>query len=62
MEKVPNAYKQINDGEFHQLQIERQERLQEALSRAESLQATADDWAIIRSECGLPAQKIEKGN
>ena len=62
MEKVPNVYKQITDGEFYQAQLERQERLEEALLRAENLKATADDWAIIRFECGLPAQKMEKGN
>lgn len=60
MEKVPNVYKQITDGEYYQAQIERQERLEDALRRAYNFTATDDDWAIIRFECGLPALKLEK--
>jgi hypothetical protein len=56
METVPNIYKQINDGDFHQSQLERQERLEDALRRAYNFIATDDDWAIIRFECGLSAQ------
>ena len=56
METVPNIYKQISDGDFHQAQLERQERLEDALRRAQSFTATDDDWAIIRFECGLSAQ------
>ena len=62
MEKVPNVYRQISDGEYHQSQLERQERLEDALRRAYNFIATDDDWAIIRFECGLSAQKMEKGN
>jgi len=56
MEKVPNIYKQITDGEFNQAQLERQERVEEALQRAQNFTATDDDWAVIRFECGLSAQ------
>jgi len=44
----------VQDQAFHQLMLEREERLEEALTRAESGQATADDWTVIRYECGLP--------
>ncbi len=47
----------MSDGEYHQMQLERQEMLEEALRRAISNSATEDDWAVIRQECGLPAQK-----
>lgn len=47
----------MNDGEYNQMQLERQEMLEQALRRAINHSATEDDWAIIRYECGLPAQK-----
>jgi hypothetical protein len=50
----------MSDGEYHQMQLERQEMLEQALCRAINHSATEDDWAIIRYECGLPAQK-QKG-
>jgi hypothetical protein len=56
METVPNIYKQITDGEFNQAQLERQERVEEAIQRAQNFTATNDDWAVIRFECGLSAQ------
>ena len=56
METVPNIYRQINDGDFHQAQLERQERLEAAIQRAHNFTATNDDWAVIRFECGLSAQ------
>jgi len=37
----------------HQLMLERQQQLEEALKRAEEKIATEDDWAIIYLECGL---------
>lgn len=46
----------MTDSEYHQMQLERQEQLEEALRRAINHSATEDDWAIIRYECGLPAQ------
>jgi hypothetical protein len=39
--------------ELHQLMLERQERLEEALIKAETSQATSEDWSIIWAECGL---------
>lgn len=47
----------MSDGEYNQMQLERQEMLEQALHRAINHSATEDDWAIIRYECGLPAQK-----
>lgn len=38
---------------YHQLMLERQQMLEEALARAEDGTATHDDWAIIRFECGV---------
>ena len=46
----------MTDSEYHQMQLERQEQLEESLRRAINHSATEDDWAIIRYECGLPAQ------
>jgi hypothetical protein len=40
--------------EMHQLMLERQQMLEEALERAETGVATQDDWNIIRYECGMP--------
>lgn len=47
----------MSEGEYHQMQLERQEMLEQALRRVINHSATEDDWAIIRYECGLPAQK-----
>jgi hypothetical protein len=44
----------MREDEMHQLMLERQERLEEALQRAESGKATPDDWSVIRYECGVP--------
>lgn len=41
------------DGELHQMMLERQERLEEALMKAETNQASSEDWSIIWAECGL---------
>jgi hypothetical protein len=49
----------MSEGEYHQMQLERQEMLEQALRRAINHSATEDDWAIIRYECGLPAQKLK---
>lgn len=43
--------------EYNQLQLERHEMLEQAFTRAVNNFATDDDWAIIRYECGLSAQK-----
>jgi len=47
-----------NDGEMHQLMLERQQMLEEALERAETGVATQGDWDIIRYECGLPKRPV----
>ncbi len=47
----------MSEAEYNQMQLERQEALEQALRRAINHSATEDDWAIIRYECGLPAQK-----
>lgn len=46
----------MTQAEYNQMQVERQEMLEEALRRAINHSATEDDWAVIRHECGLPAQ------
>ena len=46
----------MTSSEYSQMQMERQELLEEALRRAINHSATEDDWAIIRYECGLSAQ------
>jgi hypothetical protein len=38
---------------YHQAELERQQMLIKALSRAMHGLATPDDWNIIRFECGL---------
>jgi hypothetical protein len=42
-----------NQGEFHQLEVERMQMLEEALRRAIAGIATTDDWKIICAECGV---------
>ena len=44
----------MNEGEMHQLMLERMQMLEEALERAEAGVASGEDWKIIRIECGLP--------
>lgn len=39
--------------ELHQLMLERQQRVEEAIERAQAGVATEDDWNIIRYECGV---------
>jgi hypothetical protein len=43
----------MDQGEMHQLMLERQQRLEEALERAEQGKASEEDWQIIYFECGL---------
>lgn len=45
-------------GEYHQFMLERMQRLEEALDRAEAGTATPDDWNIIRYECGMPRRQF----
>ena len=49
----------MTSSEYNQMQSERQELLEEALRRAINHSATDDDWAVIRYECGLPAQNYK---
>jgi len=47
----------MHSEEMHQLMLERMQRLEEALERAEAGRATGADWDIIRYECGLPKKQ-----
>ena len=42
-----------DESEMHQLMLERQQQIEEALKRAEEKKATENDWEIIYHECGL---------
>ena len=44
----------MSQGEYNQVMLERMQQLEEAMYRAEAGCASADDWKIIRFECGLP--------
>lgn len=44
----------MSQGEYNQVMLERMQQLDEALERAENGWASADDWKIIRFECGMP--------
>ena len=48
-----------DDGEYHQFMLERMQRLEEALDRAEAGTATPDDWDTIRFECGMPRRQSQ---
>lgn len=43
--------------EAQQAMLERQQRLEEALERAECHTHTQEDMEIIRFECGMPSKK-----
>ena len=43
----------MDQEEMHQLMLERQQRLEDALIRAEDGTAQEEDWQIIYFECGL---------
>jgi hypothetical protein len=47
----------MREDEWHQLMLERQERLEEALERAEAGEAQPEDWTVIRYECGVPKKQ-----
>lgn len=47
----------MRQDEYHQLELERMQRLEEALDRAEAGFATLDDWSVIRFECGVPKRR-----
>jgi hypothetical protein len=47
-----------NEGELHQLMLERMQMLEEALRRGVAGIATEDDWVLICAECGMPKSSI----
>jgi len=46
----------MSEWEYQQAMLERMQELSEALDRAEAGSATAHDWIVIRSECGMSKQ------
>lgn len=46
----------MRDSEHHQANLERQQRLEEALRKAINHCASDDDWAVIYYECGVSAR------
>lgn len=51
----------MTDDEYHQMMLDKQNILEQAFDNAYKGFATEEDWAILRSECGLPAlQRKEK--
>lgn len=44
---------------YYQLELEREQTLQEALQRAESNEATEQDWKVIYFECGMKRRNNE---
>jgi len=48
----------MNSDEYRQLELERMQRLDEALERAEAGRTNKDDWNIIRYECGAPKRPV----
>lgn len=46
----------MEQAEYQQMMEERQQMLEEAFDRAYTGFATEEDWAVLRYECGLPAQ------
>ena len=49
-----------NEGEFHQLMLERMQMLEEALRRAIAGVANGTDWEMICAECGMPMASFLK--
>lgn len=43
----------MTDSEYHQVNLELQQMLEEALERAQAGKGTADDWNLIWYGCGL---------
>jgi hypothetical protein len=48
----------MREEEYYQLQLERQQMLEDALKRAETGTAIPEDWNIIRFECGVSSQTL----
>lgn len=51
----------MTDSEYHQVNLELQQMLEEALERAQAGVATADDWNLIRHGCGLQKRSKPTG-
>jgi hypothetical protein len=51
----------MDQAEYHQMMLERQQRLEEAILTAVNGSGTDDDWAVICAECGIPPVYILKG-
>lgn len=47
----------MDQAEVHQLMLERMQQCEEALWRAESGQASQEDWELIWFECGLKKER-----
>jgi hypothetical protein len=43
----------MREDEYYQMQLERQQMLEEALERAKQGEASEDDWSVIHFECGV---------
>jgi hypothetical protein len=52
----------MTDAEYQQMMLERQQILEQAFDSAYKGFATEEDWAILRSECGLPALKRKENH
>ena len=50
----------MREDEYYQLQLERQQMLEDALKRAEAGTAQSEDWNVIRFELGV--SNTTKGN
>jgi hypothetical protein len=48
----------MDNDEYNEALLERQQMLEDALARAENGVATEEDWVIIRFECGMPKRPI----
>lgn len=49
----------MDQAEFHQAMLERQQMVEEALRRAEQGKATEEDWEVLYYECGIRRAKNE---
>lgn len=48
----------MRQDEYHQMELERMEQLEDAIERASQGLATEDDWNIIRFECGITQRPV----
>jgi len=52
----------MDNAEYHQMMLERQQILEQAFDRAYAGFATEADWAVLRYECGLSALKRKESH